>query len=59
MLKLDLGNETRAYVYAELGYVYKEQGLYDAALASYHKSLELNPDSKTVRDSIRIVERQM
>jgi predicted negative regulator of RcsB-dependent stress response len=58
-LKLDLGNETRAYVYAELGYVYKEQGLFDAALASYRKSLELSPDSEAVRDGIRIVERQM
>jgi tetratricopeptide (TPR) repeat protein len=53
------GLETRAYVYAELGYTYKEQGLFDAALASYRKSLELSPDSEVVRDGIRIVERQM
>jgi tetratricopeptide (TPR) repeat protein len=58
-LKIDVGNETRAYVYAELGYVYKEQGLFDAALASYRKSLELDPDSEAVRDGIRIVERLM
>lgn len=58
-LKLDLGKETRAYVYAELGYVYKEQGLLEAALASYRKALELDPDDKTVRDGIAIVESQM
>ena len=58
-LKLDLGDETRAYVYSELGYVYKEQGLFDAALAAYRRSLELRPDSDEVRDGIRLVEDQM
>lgn len=58
-LKLDLGRETRAYIYAELGYIYKEQRLFTAALSSYRKSLELSPDSEAVRNGIRVVEGQM
>lgn len=55
-LRLDLGDEMRAYVYGELGWAYKEQGLLEAALAAYRKSLELQPDNAKSLEGIQLVE---
>lgn len=41
-LKKDIGVESERYVYTQLGYVYKAQQLYDAAIHSYKRALSLD-----------------
>ena len=53
LLQLGLGNDTQAYYYAEIGYCYKAQELFDAAVASYEKCLALKPNDKTVLEGLR------
>lgn len=52
LLKLDLGAETQAYYYAEIGYCYKAQGLFNAAVASYEKCLALKPNDPVAMDGL-------
>jgi serine/threonine protein kinase len=49
---LDLG--TRAYAYGELGYLYKKQQLYEAALLSYEKGLQLNPGDRVLKEELAL-----
>ena len=53
LLKLDLGNDTQAYYYAEIGYSYKAQELFDAAAASYEKCLALKPNDEAALEGLR------
>jgi tetratricopeptide (TPR) repeat protein len=47
---LDLG--MRAYAYGELGYLYKEQQLYEAAISSYEKALKLEPENRVPKEGL-------
>lgn len=47
-LRQDVGTDTSAYVYSEIGYAYMQQGLFDAAVAAFSKSLKLRPGSEVV-----------
>jgi serine/threonine protein kinase len=53
LLQLGLGNDTQAYYYAEIGYCYKAQELFDAAVASYEKCLLLKPDDQRALEGLR------
>ena len=50
-LKRDIGEE-RAYVYGELGYCYKEQGLYEAAIKAYRSCLALSPNDRAAQEGL-------
>ncbi|MDF0665993.1 MAG: protein kinase [Nitrospira sp.] len=51
-LQRDIGDE-RAYIYCELGYCYKEQGLYEAASKAYQSALKLDSDSHAAQEGIK------
>ena len=56
LLKLNLGTETQAYYYAEIGYSYKALGLFDAAVASYKKCLALKPNDRVAMDGLHLAQ---
>ncbi|MCY2990836.1 MAG: protein kinase [Planctomycetota bacterium] len=47
-LRQDVGAETSAYLYSEIGYAYMQQQLFEAAVAAFQKSLQCRPESETV-----------
>jgi tetratricopeptide (TPR) repeat protein len=56
-LRADHGPELRAYMYGELGYLYRRQELFDAAIASYQKALELVPNDRTMLEGLALARR--
>jgi serine/threonine protein kinase len=53
-IRRDLDPGTRAYAYSELGYLYKEQQLYEAAISSYEKGLKLQPRDRILKERLAL-----
>jgi serine/threonine protein kinase len=51
-IRMHVDSDTRAYAYCELGYLYKEQQLYDAAISSYEKGLKLKPGDRVLKEGL-------
>ena len=59
LLQLGLGDASQAYYYGEIGYCYKAQELFDAAVASYEKCLALKPNDEGALEGLREAEAKL